>query len=79
MLFIFLLSADCGNKPADIEFVLDSSGSILYKDFRKQLIFTQNLVDIFDVGANKTRIGLVSFRSPSIYIIYAIYMAHSFL
>ena len=79
MLFIFLLSADCGNKPADIEFVLDSSGSILYKDFRKQLIFTQNLVDIFDVGANKTRIGLVSFRSQSIYIIYAINMAHSFL
>lgn len=52
----------CGNKPADIEFVLDSSGSILFKDFRKQLQFTENLVDLFDIGSNKTRVGMVSFR-----------------
>lgn len=56
----------CGNKPADVEFVLDSSGSILFKDFRKQLQFTENLVDLFDIGSNKTRVGMVSFSTDVI-------------
>lgn len=56
----------CGNKPADVEFVLDSSGSIMFKDFRKQLQFTKNLVDLFDIGSNKTRVGMVSFSTEVI-------------
>ncbi|XP_062601604.1 cartilage matrix protein-like [Saccostrea cucullata] len=59
-------SYGCGNKPADVEFVLDSSGSIMYSDFRKQLNFTENLVDLFDIGQNKTRVGMVSFSTQVI-------------
>lgn len=59
---LYINFVGCGNKPADVEFVLDSSGSILFKDFRKQLQFTENLVDLFDIGSNKTRVGMVSFR-----------------
>lgn len=53
---------DCGGKTADIMFLLDSSSSILYKDFIKELNFTKNVVKLFDIGEDKTRVGLISFR-----------------
>lgn len=53
---------ECGGKPADIMFALDSSASIPFKDFQKEINFTQNLIKIFDIGSDKTRVGLVTFR-----------------
>lgn len=53
----------CGGKPADIVFVLDSSSSIPFKDFLKELNFTKNVVDLFDIGEDKTRVGLISFST----------------
>lgn len=51
----------CGGKPADVFFVIDSSGSINSKDFNKELDFVRNVVKMFDVSANKTRVGIVVF------------------
>jgi len=50
----------CHN-PADIVFVLDESGSIWGPHFTKQLEFVQNVVGLFDVRPEKTRIGVLTF------------------
>jgi len=50
----------CHN-PADIVFVLDESGSIWGPHFTKQLEFVQNVVGLFDVTTDKTRIGVLTF------------------
>ncbi|XP_052796198.1 cartilage matrix protein-like isoform X2 [Mya arenaria] len=53
--------SDCGGKPADVFFLIDSSGSITRKDFNKEISFVQSVVKLFDVAMDKTRIGLISF------------------
>ncbi|KAL4227330.1 Trimeric coiled-coil oligomerization domain of matrilin [Mactra antiquata] len=55
----------CGGKPADVVFVVDSAGSITRKDFNKQLQFVQNVVELFDLSTNKTRVGIVVFSHSS--------------
>ena len=42
-------------------FLLDSSTSIWYVDYAKQLQFVSNVIDIFDVTPNRTRIGMGTF------------------
>ena len=56
-----LFVTDCGGKPADVYFVIDSSSSILEQDFKKMLQFVSDFVDVFDIGPTKTRIGVVLF------------------
>ncbi|KAL3866043.1 hypothetical protein ACJMK2_043384 [Sinanodonta woodiana] len=51
----------CGPKPADIMFLLDSSSSIYILDYKKQLNFVNRLIDTFDIGRDKTRIGVSIF------------------
>ncbi|KAH3705220.1 collagen alpha-1(XII) chain-like [Dreissena polymorpha] len=51
----------CQGKPAELFFLLDSSSSIWSVDFRKQIRFVSDMVDNFEVGPNKTRIGVASF------------------
>lgn len=53
----------CQDKPADVIFVLDSSASISYLDFDRQLEFVSNVINVFDVSKNMTRIGIVSFSN----------------
>ena len=64
---LFLLLSDveyyCGNKPADVVFLLDVSNSIWGPDFRKQLRFVNDVIDMFEVGENVTRIGIATFSS----------------
>ena len=52
----------CGNKPADVAFLLDSSNSIWGPDFRRQLNFVEDVVSMFQIGENTTRVGLVTFN-----------------
>jgi hypothetical protein len=52
----------CGGKPSDVIFVLDSSSSILYIDFQKEINFTREVVQMFDIGPNKTQVGVISYR-----------------
>ncbi|XP_060062522.1 cartilage matrix protein-like [Ylistrum balloti] len=51
----------CSGKPADVYFLLDSSSSIRKSENRKQLDFVKDVVAMFDIGENKTRIGLSTF------------------
>ena len=43
----------CGGKPADVFFVLDSSGSISTRNFRKELKFTEDVASMFDTKENQ--------------------------
>jgi len=51
----------CGNNPADIVFVLDESGSIWGPHFTQQLDFVQSTIEAFDVGFNRTHVGVLTF------------------
>lgn len=53
----------CGNKPADVVFLLDSSNSIWGPHFRTQLQFVKDVVSMFQVDVNHTRIGIVTYGS----------------
>lgn len=53
----------CGGKPSDVIFVLDSSSSIQYRDFQKEINFTREVVQMFDIGPNKTQVGVISYST----------------
>ena len=57
----FIFFTDCGGKPADVYFLLDSSSSIWIVDFKKQIQFVKEVVDLFEIGQSKTRIGVSTF------------------
>jgi hypothetical protein len=50
----FLFFLDCDGKDADIYFVLDASNSIWPEDFKQQLSFVNNVIDIFKMIPNLT-------------------------
>lgn len=56
-------SSDCQSAVADIVFAIDSSSSISYTDFSKQMLFIKNLVRQYNVGSNETQFSVVSFDS----------------
>lgn len=51
----------CDEKPADVLFLLDSSSSIHRNDFKKQLNFVKTIVSAFDIGPEKTTVGVSTF------------------
>ena len=55
--------AVCGDKPADIVFVLDSSSSVGATNFQKQLDFMAEFVKQFDIGPSDVVFGLVTFTA----------------
>lgn len=52
-------------RPGDLVFVLDESGSIWGPDFQRQLSFTEHIADEFQIGPNHTRIGMMTFGSDT--------------
>ena len=52
---------DCQNKRADIFFLVDASYSIEKDEFGKEMEFVHDIIDVLDIGENKTRIGLLTF------------------
>lgn len=53
---------DCGGKPADIFFVVDSSSSIRQVDFEKRVLgFLRDVIKGFSIGKDKTRVGVMTF------------------
>lgn len=46
-------------------FVVDSSGSIGMDNFLKIKDFIKQTITIFDVGANSTRVGLITFNQQA--------------
>ncbi|OWF38639.1 Collagen alpha-6(VI) chain [Mizuhopecten yessoensis] len=55
------VTTTCGSKPADIVFILDSSGSEGGDNFNKQLQFMSNFVKHFSIGPHDVQFGLVTF------------------
>uniref|UniRef100_K1PKC1 Collagen alpha-6(VI) chain n=1 Tax=Magallana gigas TaxID=29159 RepID=K1PKC1_MAGGI len=53
----------CGDKPADIVFVLDASGSEGVENFKKELNFTAEFIKGFQVGPQHVQFGLVTFSN----------------
>lgn len=53
----------CGGKPADLVFVMDSSGSISSSDFIKQKEFITGMVDLFETDTGKIRVGVVTYSN----------------
>ena len=51
----------CSSATADVVFVVDSSGSIKISNFKKVRSFVSNVVDAFDIGSDKVRVGLIQF------------------
>ncbi|XP_046581539.1 cartilage matrix protein-like [Haliotis rubra] len=58
-----LIGPGCEGKPAELFFLLDTSSSIWQPDFRTQLDFVSDVVDLFDIGPNNTRVGVATFSS----------------
>ena len=58
---VFFCFADCGGKPADIYFMVDASSSIMEHNFRKILNFIKDVIDLFEIGPDRTRTGVVLF------------------
>ena len=53
--------AGCGGKPADIVFALDASGSIWGPDFSHQKTFVSDVIRVFNVSQEVTRVALLTF------------------
>ncbi|KAL3875072.1 hypothetical protein ACJMK2_038010 [Sinanodonta woodiana] len=54
---------ECGSTPADIVFVLDSSGSEGTTNFKKQLDFVRDFAYQFQIGPQNVQISVVTFGS----------------
>ncbi|XP_060103693.1 collagen alpha-4(VI) chain-like [Heteronotia binoei] len=50
-------------EEADIYFLIDGSGSIFPKHFRAMKTFMNEMVDMFQVGPNRVRFGVVQYES----------------
>ncbi|XP_078325468.1 transmembrane cell adhesion receptor mua-3-like isoform X3 [Crassostrea virginica] len=56
-------SVDCGSATADIVFILDSSGSVSEPDFIRAKNFFKTMVNGFNIGSDKVRMGSVTFST----------------
>ena len=65
---ILNLHIDCGS-GLDIVFVLDPSESILESNFVIMKNFVKSIVSNFEIGANKTHVGVIRFASSSSIVI----------
>lgn len=64
-----VLILDCSDKKADIFFMVDSSYSINSDNFAKEMEFVESVIDFLDIGANKTRVGVVTFSDVVKFIV----------
>nr|KAG5712283.1 hypothetical protein BaRGS_023862 [Batillaria attramentaria] len=56
-------TGECGDKPADIIFVLDSSASEGSSNLRKQVQFVGNITSKLTIGPNDVQVGLLTFAT----------------
>ena len=57
---------DCIYAGADMVFVIDSSGSIGSANFEKVRQFVKDVINAFDIGLDKTRVGVVQYSSSNL-------------
>jgi len=60
---MWMLSEFCDGLGADVIFVIDGSRRLGTSYFQKIRHFVANVLSTIDVGPNKTRVGMISFRS----------------
>ena len=60
---IFSEHGECRNKIADVVFAIDTSESIWEEDFQQQLDFVTHIVQQFDIGHDRVRVGMITFGS----------------
>ncbi|XP_022080099.1 uncharacterized protein LOC110973524 [Acanthaster planci] len=53
----------CDSRGLDLVFVLDGSGSVGSVDFNTTKNFVLAMVDFFDIGPDKTRVGVIQYSS----------------
>ncbi|CAC5400119.1 COL6A [Mytilus coruscus] len=53
----------CSNQPADIGFLIDESGSVGEANFKKNLEFVKQFVDVFDIGNTAVKISTFAFHT----------------
>uniref|UniRef100_A0A8C8RBE8 VWFA domain-containing protein n=1 Tax=Pelusios castaneus TaxID=367368 RepID=A0A8C8RBE8_9SAUR len=56
-----IASAGCKNVHYDLVFILDTSSSVGKEDFEKVRQWVSNLVETFEIGVDKTRVGVVRY------------------
>ena len=61
--FCYISAPSCGSNPADIVFLLDSSGSVGTSNFQKQKDFVAHFAQSFDIGPRNVQIGVVTFAT----------------
>ncbi|XP_076097610.1 collagen alpha-5(VI) chain-like isoform X1 [Mytilus galloprovincialis] len=54
---------ECGSQPADIYFLLDSSGSVTPTNFKKQLQFVKDFASQYVIGPANIQIGVATFST----------------
>ena len=57
------ISTDCSVSGLDIYFVMDESGSVGSSNYQLMKQFVYNTVNEFDIGADETQVGVISFSS----------------
>jgi collagen type VI alpha len=62
-MYYFFISIGCVSDPADIVFLLDSSGSIGSGHFKKELEFIAEFAKHYAIGPNNVQIGIVTFSA----------------
>ena len=55
----------CVAKPADIALILDNSGSIRPRQYRKMMEFVETLILSFDVALDSTRVACITFANKA--------------
>ena len=60
-LYLVCATGFCSSKPADVIFALDTSNSIWYADFLKQLDFVRDVTAIFTVGRENIMVGVLTY------------------
>lgn len=66
--FCVIVVVTCSDNLLDLVFVVDSSGSIQDKganNYNLLLTFIVNVINDLDIGANRTRVGLVKFSNQA--------------
>ncbi|XP_046571860.1 collagen alpha-1(XII) chain-like [Haliotis rubra] len=59
----YIVGTKCPDKPADIVFVVDGSGSEASSNFKKETTFISNFVKSFNIGTTTVQVSVVQFAT----------------
>jgi len=78
MYLIFLFFSVHSSCDLDLGFILDESGSIQSRDFKKSIDFVESVSNQFTIGAYNTRVSIISFSdNPILHFEFRDYYGYS--